>query len=62
MTADQDAFPSTQLVLRIYLALALVIALAAAVVVLFGAPALGFIGLGLTFVTFAVLLAFTAGG
>lgn len=58
----QDSAPEdNRLAIRIYIALLVVIVLAALLVVLFGLPALGIIGIVLTIVVFAIMLAFTAG-
>lgn len=58
---DLQAGNSTRLALWIYLAVVVVLAVAVAIVVTFGLPALGLIGLALTLVVFAIMLAFTAG-
>ena len=58
---DLQAGNSTRLAMRIYLAVLVVLVVAAAIVLAFGLPALGVIGLVLTILVFAIMLAFTAG-
>ncbi|MCF3973156.1 hypothetical protein [Paracoccus salsus] len=60
MTED-SAPDSTRLAIRIYLAVLVVLVIAALLVWTFGLPALGLIGIALTLVVFAIMLTFTSG-
>lgn len=46
---------------RVYLAVAVVLVLVALLVMIFGLPALGILGIVMTVVVFGLMLAFTAG-
>lgn len=58
---DLSAASDTRLAVRIFAALLLTIVVLAAIVVIFGLPALGIIGIIATIAVFAGLLAITAG-
>lgn len=59
--AATDDAAANRLAMRIILVTVLVLVVAAVIVVAFGPPALGILGLIATLVIFAVMLAFTAG-
>ncbi|RJL11685.1 hypothetical protein [Paracoccus siganidrum] len=61
MTHDTTPTDDTRLTIRVLVAVLLVVILAVALVMNFGLPALGFLGLAATILVFVIMLAFTAG-
>lgn len=61
MTHDATSSDDTRLMIRVLAALLLVVVLAVVLVMNFGLPALGILGLAATIVVFVIMLAFTTG-